>query len=198
MGGDQFPYRDTPIGLGHSVVVIGAGNTAMDCLRVAKRLGAERVRCVYGTPYGERFQVYEAGLERARDVPFTPTHARQLKARALKAVTRPPIRSTSNMRASPENFWKSTRYIRSRRVMRWLCTSRAAMARLIRSGRTSRRGSSGGGVIWGMGGRGGGGGAAASTIGVSTTAAGAVAQPASTAEPPRIRPRLDSRMRRPS
>ena len=47
MGGDQFPYRDTPIGLGNSVIVIGAGNTAMDCLRVAKRLGAERVRCVY-------------------------------------------------------------------------------------------------------------------------------------------------------
>jgi NADPH-dependent glutamate synthase beta subunit-like oxidoreductase len=27
--------------------VIGAGNTAMDCLRVAKRLGAPTVRCVY-------------------------------------------------------------------------------------------------------------------------------------------------------
>ena len=40
MGGDKFPYLDTPIGLGDSVVVIGAGNTAMDCLRVAKRLGA--------------------------------------------------------------------------------------------------------------------------------------------------------------
>ena len=36
MGGDQFPYRDTPIGLGQDVVVIGAGNTAMDCLRVAQ------------------------------------------------------------------------------------------------------------------------------------------------------------------
>ncbi|OGA98974.1 MAG: glutamate synthase (NADPH), homotetrameric [Burkholderiales bacterium RIFCSPHIGHO2_12_FULL_61_11] len=47
MGGDQFPYLDTPIGLGDNVVVIGAGNTAMDCLRVAKRLGASRVRCVY-------------------------------------------------------------------------------------------------------------------------------------------------------
>ncbi len=47
MGGDQFPYVDTPIGLGQSVVVIGAGNTAMDCLRVAKRLGAPTVRCVY-------------------------------------------------------------------------------------------------------------------------------------------------------
>ncbi|MCJ7838034.1 MAG: FAD-dependent oxidoreductase, partial [Burkholderiales bacterium] len=37
----------TPITLGQSVVVIGAGNTAMDCLRVAKRLGAPTVRCVY-------------------------------------------------------------------------------------------------------------------------------------------------------
>lgn len=47
MGGDKFPYLDTPVTLGESVVVIGAGNTAMDCLRVAKRLGAPKVRCVY-------------------------------------------------------------------------------------------------------------------------------------------------------
>jgi homotetrameric NADPH-dependent glutamate synthase len=47
MGGDRFPYLDTPITIGRSVVVIGAGNTAMDCLRVAKRLGTPTVRCVY-------------------------------------------------------------------------------------------------------------------------------------------------------
>jgi len=47
MGGDKFPYQDTPLGIGDSVVVIGAGNTAMDCLRVAKRLGVSTVRCVY-------------------------------------------------------------------------------------------------------------------------------------------------------
>jgi glutamate synthase (NADPH) small chain len=47
MGGDQFPYRGTPISVGERVIVIGAGNTAMDCLRVAKRLGAAEVRCVY-------------------------------------------------------------------------------------------------------------------------------------------------------
>jgi homotetrameric NADPH-dependent glutamate synthase len=47
MGGDQFPYQGTPVGMGRHVVVIGAGNTAMDCLRVAKRLGAQSVRCVY-------------------------------------------------------------------------------------------------------------------------------------------------------
>jgi homotetrameric NADPH-dependent glutamate synthase len=47
MGGDKFPYLDTPVTVGKSVVVIGAGNTAMDCLRVAKRLGTPTVRCVY-------------------------------------------------------------------------------------------------------------------------------------------------------
>ncbi|TAK48926.1 MAG: NADPH-dependent glutamate synthase [Xanthobacteraceae bacterium] len=47
MGGDRFPYLDTPVSMGKSVVVIGAGNTAMDCLRVAKRIGAPVVRCVY-------------------------------------------------------------------------------------------------------------------------------------------------------
>lgn len=47
MGGDSFPFHDTPVNVGKSVVVIGAGNTAMDCLRVAKRVGAETVRCVY-------------------------------------------------------------------------------------------------------------------------------------------------------
>ncbi len=47
MGGNVFPFKDTPITLGKSVAVVGAGNTAMDCLRVAKRLGAPTVRCVY-------------------------------------------------------------------------------------------------------------------------------------------------------
>ncbi len=46
MGGDRFPEIDTPVGIGTNVVVVGAGNTAMDCLRVARRLGAE-VTCVY-------------------------------------------------------------------------------------------------------------------------------------------------------
>ncbi len=47
MGGDKFPFQDTPVSIGKSAVIIGAGNTAMDCLRVAKRLGTETVRCVY-------------------------------------------------------------------------------------------------------------------------------------------------------
>jgi homotetrameric NADPH-dependent glutamate synthase len=47
MGGNKFPYLDTPVSQSRSVVVIGAGNTAMDCLRVAKRVGVPLVTCVY-------------------------------------------------------------------------------------------------------------------------------------------------------
>jgi len=47
MRAKDFPNFDTPIPLGKHVVVIGAGNTAMDALRVSKRLGAENVYCVY-------------------------------------------------------------------------------------------------------------------------------------------------------
>ncbi|HET8570102.1 MAG TPA: NADPH-dependent glutamate synthase [Candidatus Limnocylindria bacterium] len=43
----DFPDHDTPLGLGRRVAVIGAGNTAMDAMRVALRLGAESVTCVY-------------------------------------------------------------------------------------------------------------------------------------------------------
>lgn len=43
----EFPAFDTPIDLGRRVAVIGAGNTAMDAMRVSLRLGAEKVMCVY-------------------------------------------------------------------------------------------------------------------------------------------------------
>ena len=43
----DFPKYDTPLQPGRQVVVIGAGNTAMDALRVCLRLGAESVRCLY-------------------------------------------------------------------------------------------------------------------------------------------------------
>ena len=43
----EFPNVDTPLPLGKHVVVVGAGNTAMDALRVSKRLGALSVTCVY-------------------------------------------------------------------------------------------------------------------------------------------------------
>jgi glutamate synthase (NADPH/NADH) small chain len=43
----HFPEYDTPLHLGRRVAVIGAGNTAMDALRVALRLAADKVYCVY-------------------------------------------------------------------------------------------------------------------------------------------------------
>jgi len=43
----DFPDYDTPIPLGRQVAVVGAGNTAMDAMRVCVRLGAEKVHCVY-------------------------------------------------------------------------------------------------------------------------------------------------------
>lgn len=42
-----FPEYDTPIVKGKNVVVLGAGNVAMDSARTAMRLGADRVRIVY-------------------------------------------------------------------------------------------------------------------------------------------------------
>lgn len=41
------PGHDTPVLQGKSVAVIGGGNTAMDSVRTARRMGAERVMVVY-------------------------------------------------------------------------------------------------------------------------------------------------------
>ncbi|MBU1196190.1 MAG: NADPH-dependent glutamate synthase [Proteobacteria bacterium] len=47
MKGYLFPQYDTPIARGKNVVVLGAGNVAMDSARTAMRLGAESVKVVY-------------------------------------------------------------------------------------------------------------------------------------------------------
>jgi len=43
----RFPEYDTPIYRGEKAVVIGGGNTAMDAVRTAKRLGAKEATLVY-------------------------------------------------------------------------------------------------------------------------------------------------------
>ena len=43
----DFPNVDTPLAPGKRVAVIGAGNTAMDAMRVSLRLGADKVMCIY-------------------------------------------------------------------------------------------------------------------------------------------------------
>ena len=47
MRAKEFPNFDTPLPLGRRVAVVGAGNTAMDAMRVCLRLGADKVYCVY-------------------------------------------------------------------------------------------------------------------------------------------------------
>ena len=47
MEAGRNPEAATPIIRGSRVAVIGGGNTAMDCVRVAKRLGAERAMIIY-------------------------------------------------------------------------------------------------------------------------------------------------------
>ena len=47
MRAKEFPFFDTPLPRGRRVAVIGAGNTAMDAMRVSLRLGAESVVCLY-------------------------------------------------------------------------------------------------------------------------------------------------------
>jgi glutamate synthase (NADPH/NADH) small chain len=49
----RFPDYDTPVIGGRRVVVVGGGNTAMDSVRTARRLGAEEATLVYRRGRGE-------------------------------------------------------------------------------------------------------------------------------------------------
>jgi glutamate synthase (NADPH) small chain len=52
MGAARADY-DTPVYLGKKVAVIGGGNTAMDSVRTAKRLGAEKAMIIYRRSFHE-------------------------------------------------------------------------------------------------------------------------------------------------
>lgn len=70
MKGFDFPAFDTPVGMGRRVAVVGSGNVAMDCLRTAKRLGAEEVICLYRRTRAEspaRLEELEHAEEEAID-----------------------------------------------------------------------------------------------------------------------------------
>jgi glutamate synthase (NADPH/NADH) small chain len=47
MKAHKFPEFDTPVRLGSEVAVIGGGNTAMDAVRTARRMGARRAMLIY-------------------------------------------------------------------------------------------------------------------------------------------------------
>ena len=62
----RFPEYDTPIIPGKKVVVVGAGNVAMDAVRSALRLGAEEAHIVYRrseTEMTARLEEYEHAIE---------------------------------------------------------------------------------------------------------------------------------------
>jgi len=47
MRADLFPDHGTPVSVGKNVIVVGCGNTAMDCARAARRMGQGNVHIVY-------------------------------------------------------------------------------------------------------------------------------------------------------
>ncbi len=47
MNGYKFPEYDTPVRIGKRIAVIGGGNTAMDAVRTANRLGTEKAYLIY-------------------------------------------------------------------------------------------------------------------------------------------------------
>ncbi len=62
----EFPETDTPVRVGKRVAVIGAGNTAMDAVRTALRLGAEEATIVYRRGEKEmtaRLEEYQHAIE---------------------------------------------------------------------------------------------------------------------------------------
>ena len=68
--GAAKPDYDTPVFFGKNVAVIGGGNTAMDSVRTAKRLGAQRAMIIYRRSFDEmparieeRHHALEEGIE---------------------------------------------------------------------------------------------------------------------------------------
>jgi NADPH-dependent glutamate synthase beta subunit-like oxidoreductase len=59
-GAAKYPHRHQWLGsvafehtskIGKTVIVLGGGNTAMDCCRTARRLGGEDVKVIVRSPY---------------------------------------------------------------------------------------------------------------------------------------------------
>lgn len=68
--------HDTPVYMGKKVAVIGGGNTAMDSVRTAKRLGAERAMIIYRRSFAEMpARAEEIRHAREEGVEFLNLHA---------------------------------------------------------------------------------------------------------------------------
>jgi glutamate synthase (NADPH/NADH) small chain len=84
----RFPEYDTPVKVGHRVVVIGGGNVAMDAARSALRLGAEDVTVVYRRSLAEipaRREEIDNALEEGIKIRFL-TQPKQFKGDEFSRV----------------------------------------------------------------------------------------------------------------
>ena len=69
------PATDTPILYGKNVAIIGGGNTAMDAVRTAKRLGAERAMIIYRRSEDEMpARIEEVHHAKAEGIEFLTLH----------------------------------------------------------------------------------------------------------------------------
>ncbi|MBS1616303.1 MAG: FAD-dependent oxidoreductase [Bacteroidetes bacterium] len=61
--------------IGKRVIVLGGGNTAMDCCRTARRLGGEEVRVIVRSPYAEmKASPWEKEDAQHEDIPIIDNH----------------------------------------------------------------------------------------------------------------------------
>ena len=79
----------------HDVVVIGGGDTAMDCVRTAIRQGATSVECLYRRDREENGRYCPSGGTRQRGAPdtcpFVFAHLSRLRFRSLSTWVRDTI-----------------------------------------------------------------------------------------------------------
>ncbi|GLH73675.1 2-polyprenylphenol hydroxylase [Geothrix limicola] len=76
MRADLFPTHTTPVTVGKNVIIVGAGNTAMDASRAARRMGAEKVTVVYRRTIKEstaRKEELEHAMEEGVEFKFLTT-----------------------------------------------------------------------------------------------------------------------------
>jgi NADPH-dependent glutamate synthase beta subunit-like oxidoreductase len=65
-------YREK---IGRKVIVVGGGNTAMDCCRTARRLGGVDVKVVVRSPFEEmKASAWEIEDAQHEDIPILPLH----------------------------------------------------------------------------------------------------------------------------
>lgn len=68
LAGVAFGHRDK---IGKKVIVLGGGNTAMDCCRTSRRLGGEEVKVVVRSPFGDmKASPWEIEDAQSEDIPI--------------------------------------------------------------------------------------------------------------------------------